>query len=62
MKEKKKVFDTNNSFYKLLKFLSESRTKGYEICNVVDEDGDSIYSPPFEQLPRGQIFYSESMN
>ena len=36
-KEKKKVFDTNNTFYKLLKFLSETKTKEYKICNAVTD-------------------------
>ena len=61
MKEKKKVFDTNNNtFYKLLKFLSETDTKGYEICNVVDDDGDSIHAADIEEIAKneGQVFIS----
>ena len=60
MKEKKKVLDTNNTFYKLLKFLSETNTKGYEICNVVDDDGDSIHTADIEDLAKneGQVFIS----
>ena len=41
--------------------ITNKNTQKYESFNVVSETGDSIYSPPFEQLPRGQIFYSESI-
>ena len=60
MKEKNKVLDTNNTFYKFLKSLSETKTKGYEICNVVDDDGDSIYAADIEDLTKdeGQVFIS----
>jgi hypothetical protein len=61
IKEKKKMFDTNNTFYKLLKFLSETKTKGYEICNIVDDDGDSIHAAAdIEELEKdeGQVFIS----
>ena len=60
MKEKNKVLDTNNTFYKFLKSLSETNTKGYEICNVVDDDGDSIDTADIEDLAKneGQVFIS----
>ena len=56
------MLDTNNTFYKLLKFLSDTNTKGYEICNVVDDDGDSIYAADIEELAKneGQIFISHN--
>lgn len=61
--EKKKDldFDTDIVYLKLLKVLHESKTKGYETFNVVTDDGDSIYSPPFEELAtcEGQVFFSE---
>jgi hypothetical protein len=51
MKEKKKVFDTNNSFYKLLKFPKETNySKKYELFNIISKTGNSIYSPIFEEL------------
>ena len=61
MKEKKKVLDiNNNTFYKLLKFLSEIDTKGYENCNVVDDNGDSIHAANIKELTKyeGQVFIS----
>ena len=59
-KEKKKMLDTYSKLYKLLKFLSETKTKGYEICNIVDDDGDSIHAADTEQLAKdeGQVFIS----
>jgi hypothetical protein len=62
-KEKKKMLDTNNTFYKLLKFLSETNTKGYEICNVVDDDGDSIHAIDIEELAKneGEVFISTNV-
>jgi hypothetical protein len=57
------VLDTNITFYKLLKFLSKTNTKGYEICNVIDDNGDSIYTADIEELAkddRGQVFISET--
>jgi hypothetical protein len=62
-KEKKKMLDTNNTFYKLLKFLSEPNTKGYEICNVVDDDGDSIHAIDIEELAKneGEVFISTNV-
>jgi hypothetical protein len=60
MNEKKKVFDTNNTLYKLIKFLSKTNTNGYEICNIVDDDGDSIHAADIEELAQdgGQVFIS----
>jgi len=60
MKEKKKVSDINDKLYKLVKFLSETNTTGYEICNVVDDDGDSIHAADIEELAKneGQVFIS----
>lgn len=59
-KEKNNIFDTNITIYELLKFLSETKTKGYEIGNVVDNDGNSIYAADIEDLAtdEGQIFIS----
>ncbi|HSF51242.1 MAG TPA: hypothetical protein VLA74_10820 [Nitrososphaeraceae archaeon] len=52
--------DNNTLSNNLLKFLSETNTKGYEICNVVDDDGDSIYTVDIEELAKyeGQVFIS----
>ena len=54
------MFYTKNKLYKLLKSLSETNTKGYEICNVVDDDGDSIHAIDIEELTEyeGQVFIS----
>lgn len=62
-KEKKKMFDTTITFYKLLKFFSETKTKGYEICNIVDDDGDSIRATEIEELAKdeGQVFISTNV-
>lgn len=59
-KKKNNIFDTNITIYELLKFLSETKTKGYEIGNVVDNDGNSIYAADIEDLAtdEGQIFIS----
>jgi hypothetical protein len=50
----------NYTLYKLLKVVSEIDTKGYEICNVVDDDGDSIRTADIEELAKdeGQFFIS----
>jgi hypothetical protein len=62
-KEKKRMLDTNNTFYKLLKFLSDTNTKGYEICNIVDDDGDSIHAIDIEELAKneGEVFISTNV-
>ena len=47
-------------FYKKV----NSNTKGYELFNVVADDGDSIYSPDFEEIDGlplgGQMYISEN--
>jgi hypothetical protein len=60
MKEKKKILDTKKTISNLLKFLSENNTKGYEICNFVDNDGDSVYTADIKKLEKyeGQVFIS----
>jgi hypothetical protein len=62
-KEKKKAlnFDTDLTYPKLLKFLHESKSKGYKTFNIVTDDNESIYSQPFEELAtcEGQVFFSE---
>ena len=62
-REKKKVLenDTNIMENKRKKSHSVTSKINYELFNVVSETGDSIYSPSFEELPRGHIFYSESI-
>ncbi len=61
--EKKKAlnFDTDLTYPKLLKFLHESKSKGYKTFNIVTDDNESIYSQPFEELAtcEGQVFFSE---
>ena len=62
-KDKKNILDNDTNIVQNKRKKSHSVTskKKYELINVVSETGDSIYSPPFEELPRGQIFYSESI-
>jgi hypothetical protein len=62
-REKKKGLEnnTNDRQNKRKKSYIVTSNKKYESFNIVSETRDSIYSPPFEQLPRGQIFYSESI-
>jgi len=58
--------DNNTISNNLLKFpkkITNNDTKKYESFNIVSETGDSIYSPPFEELTiaeesEGQVFIS----
>ena len=52
--------DNNTISNKLIKFLSENNTNGYEICNIVDDDGDSIHAANIKELTKdsGQVFIS----
>jgi hypothetical protein len=39
--------------------FKRKKIKDFGPFNVVAEDGDSIYSPPLEELKGGQIYVSE---
>jgi hypothetical protein len=67
IKEKKNVLD-NNIDNRLNKNSSDkTRLKNYELFNVVSKNGDSIYSPHYEEFAilldndyeKGQVFVSE---
>ena len=60
-RKRKNIFDTDNTYHKLLESLYETKTKGYEAFNIVSETGDSIDSATFKELTteeRGRTFIS----
>ena len=66
IKEKKKVLDkvTNTRrSKKSIKEITKNKDK-YELLNVVPENGDSIYSPQFEEFSTfeygGHVFVAET--
>jgi hypothetical protein len=64
-KEKKISFDTNTMYFKILKSLSETKTKGYETFYVIadDDDNNSIHTADIDELAtieRDRVFISEN--
>ena len=48
---KNETLDFTNIIYpKLIKLLRESKSTGYETCNVVADNGDSIYAADSKRL------------
>jgi hypothetical protein len=60
---KNEALDFTNIIYpKLLKLLRESESTGYETCNVVADNGDSIYAADSKRLTTsegGQTYISQ---
>ena len=43
----------------LLTFTENVNNNNFEPINIIFEDGDSIYSPPIDELKSGQVYVSE---
>ena len=60
---KNETLDFTNIIYpKLIKLLRESKSTGYETCNVVADNGDSIYAADSKRLTTsegGQNYISQ---